>query len=145
MKNDIIELIQEIVTEEGGVFTTLFGSESSQEHYKLNINWIFNRAELKESIKIVLEHVVSQVLQSYNVDVYEPSGDDSKNKKIVFDGKSVVNRFLPLNYEILRDDVRFADIENYLGDIDIVDNGQHIYFKWCFPIYSIDKNTLKTF
>lgn len=147
MKNEIIELIQEIITEEGGVFTTLFGSEESEEHYRLNINWIFNRSELKESISIVLEHIISQVLQSYAADKYEPLKYfvDGNYKVIVFDKKQAVNRFLPISYEIADSDVRFADLENYLGDIDVSDNGQHIYFKWSFPIYKIPKNILNTF
>ena len=147
MKNEIIGLIQEIITEEGGVFTTLFGSEESQEHYKLNINWIFNKSELKESINIVLEHIISQVLQSYNADKYEPLKYfvEGKYKVIVFDGKQTVNRFLPVSYEIANNDIRFADLENYLSDIDVTENGQHVYFKWTFPIYNINKDALNTF
>lgn len=147
MKNQVIELIQEIITEEGGVFTTLFGSEESQEHYKLNINWIFNKSELKESINIVLEHIISQVLQSYNADRYEPLKFfvDGEHKVIVFEETQKINRFLPISYEIADSDIKFADLENYLNDIDVTENGQHIYFKWTFPIYKIKQNVLNTF
>jgi hypothetical protein len=147
MKSEIVGLIQEIITEKGGVFTTLFGSEESQKHYELNINWIFNKSELEESINIVLEHIMSQVLQSYNADKYEPLKYfvDGKYKVIVFDGKQTVNRFLPVNYEIADIDTRFADLENYLEDIEVTENGQHVYFKWKFPIYDIQKNILNTF
>jgi len=147
MKNEIINLIQETIIEKGGVFTTLFGSEETEVHYKLNINWIFNKTELKESIAIVLEHIMSQVLQSYNVNKYEPEicASDEKYKVISFDNSSIINRFLPISYEITDDNVKFTDLENYLEDIDITENGQHIYFKWAFPIYKIDNKILNSF
>lgn len=147
MKNEITNLIQEFITEKGGVYTTLFGSQESKIHYRLNINWIFNKTELKESIAIVLEHVISQVLQAYNVNKYEPELCDSheKYKIISYDGNSTVNRFLPISYEITDSNIKFADLENYIEDIDITENGQHIYFKWSFPIYEIDNIALNSF
>jgi len=147
MKSEIIELLQEVATEEGGVFTTLFGSEESEVHHTLNINWIFNKTEMKESLFIVLEHIISQVLQSYNVSKYEPTKYyfEGKYKMILFEDGPTVNRLLPINYEINDPNIKFADLENYLDDIDITDNGQHIYFKWSFPIYKIKQDSLNTF
>lgn len=146
MKNEILDLIQEVVTEEGGVYNTLFGSKETEEHTKININWIFNKTELKETVKIILEHIISQVLQSYNVNKYEQDKDlIGDNKQIFFDNNNIVNRFLPLHYEITNADIKFADIENYLSDIEIEDKGYHLYFKWSFPIYKIPKTTLNTF
>src|ERR1035437_2099908 len=117
MKNEITEFIQEIVTEEGGVYTTLFGCEELEEHHRLNINWIFNRTELKESIRLVMEHIVSQVLQSYNAHKYDPDRTDvSANEKlkwIHFDGKETANHSLPINYDVTDSGAKFADLENY--------------------------------
>lgn len=151
MKSEIIQLLHEVATEEGGVFTTLFGSEETDIHQTLNINWIFSKTEMKESLSIVLEHIISQVLQSYNVGKYIESSDedhyksDGKHKVIIFDNNKTVNRLLPINYEVIDGDVKFADLENYMEDIDVTDNGQHIYFKWAFPIYKIKQDTLNTF
>jgi len=147
MKNEVLDLIQEIITEEGGVYNTLFGCNETKENSKININWIFNKTELKESIKIILEHIISQVLQSYNVNKYEPKKQllKSQYNELVFDDTPIINRFLPISYEITDADIKFADIENYLDDIDITDHGHHIYFKWSFPIYEVNKKTLNTY
>lgn len=146
MKNTILDLIQEIVTEEGGIYNTLFGCEETEEHTKIKINWIFNKTELKETVKIVLEHIISQTLQSYNVNKYEQDKDlIGSDKQIFFDNTYKINRFIPINYEVTNSDVKFADIENYLTDIDISDHGHYLYFKWSFPIYRIKKTTLNTF
>ena len=69
----------------------------------------------------------------------------SQYKEFVFDGVPAINRFLPINYEITDSYVKFGDLENYLNDIDVTDQGHHIYFKWSFPIYVIEKDTLNTY
>lgn len=146
MKNIIIDLIHEILTEER-IYNTLFGCDEILEHNKININWIINKCELTESVKIILEHALSLVLQSYNSNKYEPAPSklSSQYKEIVFEDNAIVNRFLPINYEITNPDIKFADLENYLEDIVVTDNGPHIYFKWSFPIYHVSKSTLNTY
>lgn len=147
MKQEIITYIQEVIAEKGGIYTALFGCNEIEKLRILNINWIINKNELKESIEIILENIISQILQSYNVSEHLPDKYQTKSfyKIINFDNNIEQNRFLSINYEITNDNVKFTDLENYLDDISVTDNGPHIYFKWSFPIYKIQNNVINTF
>ena len=151
MKNEISNLIHEIVTEKGGIYTTLFGCSSFDIHEMLKINWVLTKDDLKDNITIVLDNIISQVLQTYNTK-YLPNKYkykyyieiNSNYKTIIYNDIIYHNNFLPINYEII-EEIKFADIENYLNDIEIKENGIYIQLSWSFPIYKINKNSLVTF
>lgn len=139
MKNKLISYLQEIVAEKGGIYTTFFGNEddASQIHTEVTINWILNNDhDLKHSVEIILQHITSQILQSYKSFFYTKdfiSLDDSKI--ILFNSEVIKNPFIPLNYEIINPDVKLADLENYLNDIQVTESSTFIQIHWKFPIY----------
>jgi len=148
MKDKIVALIHDTIIEKGGIYTTLFGSTELEKQTTLNINWVFKNSELKESVEIVLDHIISQVLQSYKVGKYDKDKHfiaGIEYKAIVYDNETTSNWFLPINYEIIDSEIHFADIENYISDIEIIENGPYVYFKWSFPVYKISNDSLISF
>jgi hypothetical protein len=147
MKRQIIDLMQETVAAKGGVYTALFGSESSEVHKELNVNWVFDGEDWEQSVPIIMEQVVALILQCYDVTLTEvnPKPHTSESVVVTGDGTETAIRFLTDSYELKDTSVRFADLENYLNDIDVTESAGNVYFKWKFPVYIVDPDSIVRF
>jgi hypothetical protein len=139
MVDEITQLIHELVIDEGGVYSTLFGNETDEVLRKVNINWIIpktlDKSELKDIVRLMLDYFIAEILKCYETEdllEYEPV---TYNYEVLKED----NKFVQSNYAF-SDDTRFADLENYLDDsLSIHDDDHFTYMKFNFPVYNIGK------
>lgn len=135
MKNEIIDIIYQISTEQGGIYSALFGFEGFDIIKKININYVIDKTDLKESIKTYLDYIIAQILQHSS---YTGSANvnDKKYNVIVFNSNIYTNPFIDKLYTLNVHNI--FDFENYLNNINIIDIGDKLHIQFDLPIYKID-------
>ena len=132
MKDKIIEEILNCANNK--VYSTLFGTQSIDILKELNINWIIRKdLDLIEQIQLIMTHIMSEVLKEY--EKYDEYSDkifiESNNELIKFESVFSDNKY---RFDIM---TKFADLENYISDIDVIESGLQLVIQIKFPIYKI--------
>ena len=135
MKNEIIDIIYQISTEQGGIYSALFGFEGFDIIKKININYVIDKTDLKESIKTYLDYIIAQILQHSSYTVSANVNDKTYNV-IVFNSNIYTNPFIDKLYTLNVHTI--FDFENYLNNINIIDIGDKLHIQFDLPIYKID-------
>lgn len=148
MKDKIIGIVHEIIAYDSG-YSCLFGNDDGDVLKHVSNNWIIPKSEdIKDSIAILLDNIVADVLSSYKLDTHDSlslmnlmhlSKDWRAYMKDSMDAalnEAVYNPFLDKNYAIKKN-LKFADLENYLKSMSIVENDHQIFIKLKFPIYEV--------
>ena len=135
MKNEIIDIIYQISTEQGGIYSALFGFEGFDIIKKININYVIDKTDLKESIKTYLDYIIAQILQHSSYTGSANVNDKTYNV-IVFNSNIYTNPFIDKLYTLNVHTI--FDFENYLNNINIIDIGDKLHIQFDLPIYKID-------
>lgn len=133
MKDKIINEILNCANNK--VYSTLFGTNSTEILKELNINWLIRKdLDFIESIQLIMSHIMSEVLKEYE------KHDEYLDKILVPSHTNHIKFNSGFSNNVYRFDniIKFADLENYINDIEIVEYGLlQLSIQIKFPIYVI--------
>ncbi len=152
MKNKIIDNIFDIINNsEYKFYNTLFNAENLNKHSEINIE--LNITHLIDDplniSKILLNLILQKILYTYKCSTISINVEELlTTKNILFCTKPLKsfnieydilpnNNFLGKCF-IIDDKLKFCDLENYIYDIEIINNILYLNF----PIYEIEDNLL---
>lgn len=147
MKDKILNLIHELIIE-NGQYNYLYCSESTDKLDDIDFYWSFintnNDEQLKETVKIMLDMLFSKVVSKYSNhdDTVKDLSKDIFFVETIKGNKVYSNKFLNFNCRLTDENVRFADLENYIDNMEISEVNNRVGIKLSFPIYKINENIL---
>lgn len=123
----------------------LFDTSSTKILKQINIHWIIDTKDITstDTVGFIIRWAIANILSEYQLPLFnKPKINECT---IEYNNQIIPNEFIPINYKI-DDNVRFADIENYMNNMSLDNFGDDkLYFQWSFPIYEIDTNLIQTF
>lgn len=123
----------------------LFDTDSTKILKHVNIHWIIDAKDIAstDTVEFIIRWVIANILSEYQLPLFnKPKINECT---IEYSNQIIANEFIPINYKI-DDNVRLADIENYMNNISLDHFGDDKYYlHWSFPIYEIDKKLIQTF
>lgn len=131
MKNEIIDLIHQISTEEAGIYSSLFGFEGFDIKKHINTNMVLPKDDdLYKTVKIYLDFIIAEILKNTDLEI----DDTFSNNFIECNNVEYKNSFIQKSYD-LTNVYNICDFDNILDDLQVTDNGDYLVLNLNIPIY----------
>lgn len=144
LKNDIVSLIHEQCSDQGGIYSTLFFSELES---KILDEFTFsfmctNDGDHESDVHFFLDNIIAKIFElNYNINP-KFKKQDIRGKNITINDVTLNIWFLTEDYKINDENFKLHDLENYLDDINIIEQGDRYIIELKIPIYKIDKSAI---
>ncbi len=144
LKNNIVSLIHDQCTDQGGIYSALFFSEETEKIAdEFTFSFMCNKNDdYDEDVTFFLNNIIAKIFElNYNINPRFNKLDVNGRNIILNDIKTNI-WFLTEEYHIEGEDFKLHDLENYLDDLNIIEQGDRYIIELKIPIYKIDKSAI---
>lgn len=145
---NLTENIKQIIHEttvNNTVYSGLYFSTCKVKTYfnfSFNFNLPNNETDLEDNVKFLLDNIIAKIFEiNYKID-YSEYHRSSLGNFIQYDDMKANNPFIVNMYKFIQPEP-FANIEDCMDDIEILEGSQRYQINWKIPIVKLDKKNIK--
>lgn len=144
LQDEVKRIIHE-TTVNNTVYSGLyFGTKEVKKvvNFSFNFNYPKKETNLEDDVKFLLDNIIAKTFElNYKID-YKKYHRTSLGNFIHYDDERVNNPFIVNEYVFL-DSQPFGSIEDFIEEIEVLDNGQRYQINWKVPILELDKSNIE--
>lgn len=148
LKEQITNIIHNICTEKCGIYSTLFFADDLEKIQDFSFSFMFNNDEskteqdLEQDVNYFIDNIITKYFE-INFEInYKTCKPNIDGHNIEFNDIKNNIWFLTQNYTITDETFKMCDLENYISDINVIEQDTKYIIEWKIPIYKIDKSSI---
>lgn len=144
LKEQILNIIHESTTSNNVYSGLYFGNNEILEtvNFSFNFNYPKDENDLYADVKFLLDNIIAKTFEK-NYDIkYNEYHRTELGNFIYYKGMRANNPFIVNRYKFIDDDP-FGNIDEFLDELEVLDNGQRYQVNWKLPILKLDKSNIE--